>query len=168
MRQPEQTVDADEDGGGAPRGKADDFSLQVAHHRAAPGHILALLDVDAFKRFQLATARMFDVRRVALSTLEAHLAEPGANLVVIDPSQWRPEAFIAVVDNARSQRNTAVLVYAALTRGIARIVVDASRRMPIETVFFGAHNEQDALAYVCEKLLVASVPALLLLGLSAE
>jgi hypothetical protein len=128
--------------------------------------ILALLKADAFKRCQLAIAPLYDVRSVGLSTLEARLTDSEAKLVIVDPSRIRPESFISLVQTARSQGSTTVMVHALLTADTARAVIRASLIQPIETVFFGSQDEQDALVQVCKKLMVPSVSALFLRGMA--
>jgi hypothetical protein len=128
--------------------------------------VLALLKADRYKRFRASLAPNYEVRSVDLAKLEVRLAQPDAKLVVVDPSRMRPEAFIALVETARTKGNAAVLVHAPLTPETARVVVEASRILPIEAVFFDAYDERDALFHVCEQLMVPSVPALLLRGLA--
>lgn len=128
--------------------------------------ILALVSLDAFKRLRLSVARKLDIHCVDVAMLRNRLAESDAKLVVVDPSLLRPDAFIELVEMARSRQNTAVLVHAALTSDTARAIAEASLILPIEAVFYGACDERDALAHTCGRLLVPSVPALTLRGLA--
>lgn len=128
--------------------------------------ILALLDDIAVKRLRLAVDRKIKVHHIDGAALATRLADQARTLVVVDPSRVRPDAFVSLVETARSRGNVAVLVYAALTADTARAAVTASQILPIETVFFDAYNEHDALAHACGLLLVPSVPALVLRGLA--
>lgn len=149
-------------------GAAADPGVRPDHLAGVTVQVLALLKADRYKRFRASLAPNYEVRSVDLAKLEVRLAQPDAKLVVIDPSRMRPEAFIALVETARTKGNAAVLVHAPLTPETARVVVEASRILPIETVFFGAYDERDALCHVCEQLMVPSVPALLLRGLATN
>jgi hypothetical protein len=130
--------------------------------------VLALLKADRFKQFRATLAPNYEIRSVDLAKLELRLAQSDAKLVVVDPSRMRPDAFIALVGTARAQGNAAVLVHAPLTPETARVVVEASRILPIETVFFDSYDERDALVRVCEQLMVPSVPALILRGIATN
>jgi hypothetical protein len=126
------------------------------------------MKADRYKRLRAILAPNHEVRSVDLAKLERRLAQSDAKLIVVDPSRMRPEAFIALVETARAKGNAAVLVHAPLTSETARVVVEASRILPIEAVFFGSYDERDALAQVCKQLMVPSVPALVLRGLVAN
>jgi len=128
--------------------------------------IFAHLDEAALKRFRFAVTRKFKVHDLSGADLATSLDGRARTLVVVDPSRIRPDAFVSLVETARSRGNVAVLVYAALTDDTARAAVTASLILPIEVVFFGAYNEQDALAYAGGRLLVPSVAALALRGLA--
>ena len=128
--------------------------------------ILALLRADRYKQFRATVAPKYEVQSVDLVTLKSRLADSDAKLIVVDPSRMRPEAFIALMETANANGNTAVLVHAPLTPETARVVVEASRIQCIEVVFFGAYDEREALAQVCDQLMVPSVPALVLSGLA--
>lgn len=128
--------------------------------------VLVILDVEAGKRFRTSVPRGYVVHEVAIAALDSRLAEAGSKLVVVDPSLVRPGAFTALLEAARSRQDVAVLVHSPLTHETARAAVLASRILPVEAIFFGSHNERDALVSQCERLLTPSVQALVLSGLS--
>jgi hypothetical protein len=128
--------------------------------------ILALLDIDALNRLRIAVARTHDVRGVDVAALETHLDMPGSKLVVVNPADLRPDAFIALIGAARAKRNVSVLIYTDLNRDSATAVLAAATIFPVETVFFGAHDERTVLATTCARLLVPSSCALAFRGLT--
>jgi AraC-like DNA-binding protein len=130
--------------------------------------ILTLLDQHALKRLRASISRGATMRPTSIAEIGSLFDDMGPTIVVADPSQFRPEAFAAVVEQTAEAGNAALVLYTVITPESVRAVIAASQILPTEVVFHGAPDESACLERVCEGALVASVSALILRGLSSN